>query len=480
MRLLDKVKYIFTFVCLIFMYSCEDELYQEPISAVSSINFYSNEREIETAVTGVYSTLMSSNLYGLYLPAIGEVPSDNSTEESEGGDGGNYFQLEGFTVMPVNSIIAGVWKDSYEGIQRANVVLNRISDIEFENEATKEARIGEMKFIRALLYFNLVRIYGDIPLVITEITDPADGFGFGRAPLNEVYTQIEKDLTEAIDGLPVTGSDNSRVTRGAAQGLLGKVYLTRNNYTDAKTQLSAVVNSGKYSLLADVNDIFGIENENNSEYVFAVQFFSNLDGNTQGSPSYFAFTPVGFNGGRFGHNLPTPELLSLYDPSDERLTAYYKRGENTDGNGNVSYSEYYTAKLSYNESIPEDGGSDWIVLRYSDIILMLAEVENELGNPAPATTLLNSIRTRAGLLESTATSQSELRDAISLERRLELSIEGHRWFDLLRTGKAIEVMGNSYTTTFPTGIVVTADELLFPIPQNQLDTDPSLIQNPGY
>ncbi|WP_405384180.1 RagB/SusD family nutrient uptake outer membrane protein [Maribacter sp. LLG6340-A2] len=455
---------IFVLILCIFSVGCEDELYQEPTTQVLSSSFYSNESEIETAVTAIYAGLQNGDLYGTYLPAIGEVPSDNTFEEVPANDGGNYSSMDEFSVTTNNGIIAAIWEQSYIVIQRANIVLNRIEEVAYNDDATKNARIGESKFLRALTYFNLVRIYGDVPLVTIETTDPFAFFGQGRTDVNEVYAQIELDLTEAISVLPTTGSDSSRVTKGAAQALLGKVYLTRKNYSAAKTQFSAMINS--YTLVPNVANIFGVENENNSEVIFAIQFASGLNGNSEGSNALQQFTPSGTVSGAKGHNLPNDELLSLYDADDLRLEAYFQLHPNS--------PLYYTNKLTANEDNQADGGSDWIVLRYSDIVLSLAEVENELqGGSSTAISLLNSIRTRAGLPETTATTQEELREAIALERRLELSLEGQRWFDLLRTDKAIEVLSSK-------GKTISENDLLMPIPQNQLDADPTLEQNPGY
>lgn len=465
MKNLNITKHILALLLFLMSLSCQKDLIQEPITNKVSSKFYSTEGELESAVTSVYATLQSRGLYGLYIPAIGEVPSDNSFEEVPGNDGGYYGALDGFSVTVNNGIIADIWRTSYIGIQRANIVLNRIDDVSFDQQSIKESRIGEVKFIRALIYFNLVRLYGDVPLVIKETQNPNDYFGQGRASVEAVYTQIKKDLTESIGILPQTGSDDSRVTKGAAQTLLGKVYLTLKQFDEAKVQFDAVVNSSKYILVPNVSNIFGVENENNSEVIFAVQFESGLDGDSEGSNAYQQFSPSGTVSGAKGHNIPTEELLEKYDFSDERLSAYYTLSSKS--------SLYYTNKLTANPIKAQDGPSDWIVLRYSDVVLMLAEVENELANTARATTLLNSIRIRAGLSGTNVLTQIELRDAIALERRLELAIEGQRWFDLLRTDKALEVVQAN-------GISIQEEDLLMPIPQNQIDTDLSLGQNPGY
>lgn len=469
MKFLNYSKYIFIVVAVLFL-SCEDELIQSPITERESKNFYSSEDEIESAIYGVYAALQHRDLYGLYIPAIGEVSSDNTFEEVPANDGGVFGQLDEFTVIPGNGLIAAIWRRTYIAVQRANTVLNRIDAIAFEDEATKRARIGEMKFIRALLYFNMVRIYGDVPLVIEETTNPNDFFGQGRIPISEVYAQIEKDLGEAIAVLPQSKSEAGRPAAGAAQALLGKVYLTLGRFGEAQAQLQNVVNSGNYNLATNVEGIFGIENENNTEVLFAVQFAAGLNGNAEGSNAFSQFSPSGTVSNAKGHSLPTMELYNLYEDIDLRKGVYL----DLTGNG-IPFNN----KLTPNTSNASDGGSDWIVLRYSDIILMLAEAENESGNSSIAITLLNSIRNRAGLPNTTASTQSEVRDAVDLERRLELVGEGHRWFDLLRTGKAIETM-NAWFAIQGLNRSVEINDLLMPVPQSQIDTDPAIKQNPGY
>jgi hypothetical protein len=455
---------------MIFSNSCHDELLQEPITEKVTTNFYSTEIEIEEAIIGVYAALQEDGLYNAYLTVLGEIPSDNTFDEVPANDDGNYGQLDEFTVISSNAIISGTWQDSYVAIQRANVVLNRIEDVGFEDETVKNSRKGEMRFIRALLYFNLVRIYGDVPLVVEEAEDVNDYFGQGRTSEDEVYTQIKEDLTEAIELLPLTVSEQGRVTRGAAQALLGKVLLTLQNFSQAEVYLQNVVSSGSYSLVSKPDLVFGVENENNQEIIFAVQFASGVNGNSEGSDAFRLFSPSGTVSSAKGHNLPTKSLYALYTDEDLRKETYL---------GVTSEGIPYSKKLSEPSTTSSDGGSDCIVLRYADVLLMLAEVKNELGNTSEAASYLNMIRERAGLSAVEVSSQSDLRDAIELERRLELIGEGHHWFDLLRTDKAIEVM-NSWFNSENKNITIDDHNLLMPIPQDQIDTDPAIQQNPGY
>ena len=465
----DKNLVVLCLVGLV-IWSCENDLFQEPITEKSVGNFYSNEGEIESAVNGVYSTLQFTGLYNLYLPAVGEIPSDNTFDEVPANDGGRYGQLDEFTTITSNEVIAGIWKDSYIGIQQANVVLNRIDGIEFRDIATKRARVGEMKFIRALLYFNLVRIYGDVPLVTGETDDPTGYFGQGRTPVGQIYEQIERDLSGAIQDLPLVADTPGRAIKTAAQGVLAKVHMTRDNFAAAKPLLEAIVNSGRHALQASPEEVFALDNELNDEIIFAVQFSSGLSGNSEGSDAFVQFSPSGTVNGAKGHNLPTRSFYAMYDTSDLRRDAYV---------GITGQGTPFTRKYKPPTTVPADGASDWIVLRYADVLLLLAEIENGSGHSGAAAGYLNQVRARAGLEHIIVQNTEALDAAIELERRFELIGEGHRWFDLLRTGKAISTM-NTWFVNNSINIGIDENDLLMPVPQSQIDTDPALVQNPGY
>ncbi|MDW7690440.1 RagB/SusD family nutrient uptake outer membrane protein [Flammeovirgaceae bacterium SG7u.111] len=462
--------YILLVLVSTLLFSCKDELYQDPITDKSASNFFKTETEIEEAVNGTYAKLQAGSLYGLYLPIIGEIPSDNSFDEVPANDGGNYGQLDEFTTITTNSLITNIWQKSYQGIQRANTLINRIGDVSFEDETVKASRLGEMQFIRAILYFNLVRLYGDVPLVTEETSNPNDYFGQERTPVEQVYTQVITDLKAAIQNLPLTKSEVGRVRKTAAQALLGKVHLTLKNYNDAIAILNELKTSGVHQLLDEPADIFALENENNDEIIFDVQFASGLNGNDEGSSMFQQTSPSGTVSGAKGHNLPTISLYNLYDKNDKRFQAFM---------GLTSEGIPFSKKLKEPSGSPSDGGSNVIVLRYADVLLMLAEAQNEVNQTSEAIKNLNLVRKRANVAELTSTSQTEVRDAIALERRLELVSEGHRWFDLLRTGKAISVM-NKWFADEGINISINDDDLLMPIPQSQIDTDPAIKQNTGY
>lgn len=461
--------YLLTGVSLI-LGSCTNQLFQDPITSKDLSVFLSNETEVEEYVNAVYANLQFNGLYGLYLPAFGEIPSDNTYDEVPANDDGMYGQLDEFTTIPANGIVTATWRDSYQGIQKTNVVLNRIDNITYQDEKVKQARKGEMKFIRALLYFNLVRLYGDVPLVTEQTTDPNAYFGQGRTAADEVYQQIIKDLTESIEVLPTTTSQPGRVIKTAAQSLLGKVYLTQKQYALAESQLLAVVTSGQHLLMTTPAEVFSLSNENNKEIIFAVQFASGVNGNTEGSTMFQQFSPSGTQTGAKGHNLPTKSLYNLYEQTDLRKDTYVKL---------TSSGIPFNGKLTKPSNLVTDGGSDVVVLRYADVLLMLAEVENEMEKTAEATKYLNPVRLRANQLPIDVASQIDLREAIDLERRLELVGEGHRWFDLLRTDRAIEVMNNWFKANNKS-VTIDTHNLFMPVPQTQINTDPAIKQNTGY
>lgn len=460
-------------VVILGLLSCEDELDIVPITEKASTNFFSNEQELESAVQGVYAQLQEGGLYGLDLIGVGEISGEDSFEEIAANDGGRFGQLDDFSTNAGNDLVGDIWRESYRGIQRANTVLNRITDIEYENPSLKTNRIGEMKFIRALLYFNLVRLYGDVPLVTIETESPFDFFGQGRTPSAEVYAQIEADLNDAIQDLPADKA-SGKPAQGAAQALLGSVLLTRGDFGGALTNFEAVVNSNSYALAATTSEIFGEANEGNSEILFEVQFASgfNVDNVLEGSPAGSQFRPSGTTANAKGHNLPTQAFIDSFEAGDTRLADYVA----VDPGANPFY---FSTKYEVSPTGADDGGSDHLIIRYADVILKYAESLNENGQTAEAIMQLNAVRARAGLAATTATTQADVRAAIRLERRFEFIGEGHRWLDLKRYGTAVSVM-NAYFASTGAGVTIDENKLVLPIPQSQLDTDSSITQNPGY
>jgi starch-binding outer membrane protein, SusD/RagB family len=465
---------IFIVILLMFSSCSEDKIQLSPISQESSGNFYKTPEQIEQAVVGVYDGLQLSGQYREYFIYLMEVRSDNSYQQSTSNRGGVLGDVDLFRMETNSNVVDLTWEDCYEGIQRCNIVLNRIESV--PNNPNMTIQIGETKFIRALTYFNLVRLFGDVPLVTKEYDDPFEAFNLGRTPKAEVYDQIIKDLTEVSQSLSTTALRPGGATKNAAYALLGKVQLTLGNTSEAITALRNV--SGK--LLTNYADNFGIANENSEESLFEVQF--KKGGIGEGSPYANLFTPFGATyliggiGTASGDNLPTQDLFNSYQVGDLRRDVTI--GKTTSG-------VLYTKKYLGTPFKDKDGENNFIVLRYADVVLMLAEALNEQGYVADgeAFTLLNTIRNRAGLSSLTASelaNQNNFRLAIANERRWELAFENHRWFDLVRTGKAIEVM-NAHTSESGKLNTVTNEKLIYPIPQSQVDaTNGKIAPNPGY
>ncbi|MFV0247777.1 MAG: RagB/SusD family nutrient uptake outer membrane protein [Tenacibaculum sp.] len=466
--------YLLAVLYLLSCIACESELNILPISKRHLNNYYKTEAEIESAVTGVYAQLQSNGLYGLDLIGVGEISGENSFEEVPANDSGRFGQLDDFSTNAQNNLVGNIWRESYKAIQRANTVLNRISDISYTDKALKEQRIGEMHFVRALLYFNLVRLYGDVPLVLIETTDTFAFFGQGRTEKLKVYEQIEIELTRAIELLPLLKSAG-RPARGAAQALLSELKLTHSDFAGALSILEQLVKSKNYSLMPTTSDIFGQINEGNNEILFEIQFASGIiaNGKNEGSSAGSQFRPSGVTANAKGHNLPTKQFISTFENGDTRLRDY--AGLEPDKS-----PLHYSLKYEISSTGPDDGGSDHIIIRWAEVLLNYAEALNETGNTQAALVQLNKIRNRAKLADTKAKSQEEVRQAIRQERQFEFFGEGKRWFNLKRYGNAVATM-NAFFLTNKQKTNIDENNLLLPIPQSQIDTDPDyIIQNPGY
>ena len=427
-------------------------------------NYYNDSAKIATAVNAAYASLRP--IYNKIFP-FAEVSSDNSYSISDGSGNGDF---EYFTITSANSTLEAEWTYLYQSIALCNVVLENLDSIDM-NASVKSRWKSEVKFIRALDYFNLVRIWGDVPLVTTQILSISDAYQYGRIPVSTVYAQIEKDLSDADAdaNLPVkytSTNDLGRVTKPAVKGLLAKVYLTENKYNDAASKLFDYISSydgSASSLQTTYSNIFLVTNEMNAEIVFAVRYASS---NTPSTGSYFTSQFPQYNMRR----QDLIDTLKANGAADKRIAVTNKYSD---------VSGYL------------DANCDWIVLRYADILLMYAEALNEqsVANTAIAVPYVNRVRNRAGLTNlPTSLTQSQLRYYIEHERRVELNFEGHRWFDLVRTGRAIAVMNNhfsNYNIVFnKSGAIIQIDDhdLLFPIPLQEINTVGSMVlpQNPGY
>ncbi|MCT3942488.1 RagB/SusD family nutrient uptake outer membrane protein [Elizabethkingia anophelis] len=466
-----KKIFLFSITVLLFQACSEDLLDTYPEATKVTSQFYKDAQQIEQGINAVYGSLQYTGQYKIAMLAIGEIPSDNTYSEAPANDAFVYGEFDFFTIQANNSLLASTWADNYVGIQQTNIILNRIGGISDMDASLKNTRIGEVKFLRALMYFNLVRIFGDVPLVTQETTDVNEYFGQGRTSADQVYTFIESELKEAIPLLPNTTTQKGRVTKGAALGILAKMLVTKGRFSEALPYLSQIEGLG-YSLLTDVTKIFDVNNKNNAEIIFDVQFASGVNGNSEGSDAFQIFSPSGSVAGAKGHNLPTLDIYNLYSTGDSRRDAYI---------GLTSNGVRFSKKLVKTSNNIADGGSNVVVLRLADVYLLKAECYAESSDFVNANIYLNKIKTRAGINTANLTTKQALLDEIDKERRKELIGEGHRWFDLLRTGKAVSVMTAHFAVTpgFNTASIKPYN-LLMPIPQSQINTDPAIKQNPGY
>ena len=460
-NLLRSITISLTAICL--LSGCQKNFLDlKPLSQPNADNFYRTANDFGNAVNGAYDNLQNSNQYGGDFNTLLEARSDNVVDIDPSSNAGLRYNIDRFIEPTTNSILRDTWGSLYAGVNRTNLILDKIDAVDFD--ATLKARYkGEAQFIRGLLYFNLVRLWGNVPLVLTGGTT-SDARGYKRNEVNEVYAAIEKDLTAAATNLPATytGANVGRATSGAAKSLLAKVLITEKKYAEAVPYLRNVITSGTYRLLTNPGDPFLVANKNNAEMVFAVKY---RKGGLEGHGLWY--------GTNIGNNIE-PTLRAAYSPEDKRLPLVVQVP--VPNNVNVVPRKFYDEFSSAN-----DVGNDFPVIRYADVLLLYAEALNEVGYAATgdAFTSLNAVRTRAGVAAYTAAqlpTKDAFRTAVINERRLELALENDRWFDLVRTGTAIDALKK-------TGITVPATRLIYPIPQSEIDVynNPTTFpQNPGY
>lgn len=459
----------------------------DPLNQINSENFFNTPEDYDMALIGAYDLLQTThkNVW------IAEIASDNTVS---GGESANDVvgiqEIDDMVHTPINDQLRNVWEWMYAGVYRTNYIFEFRDKIDFDGKSNV---LGQAAFLRAYYYFELVKFFGPIPMPVDERVDFGSEGSYPRVPVDQVYAQIATDLEFAIANLPDVQSEAGRVTKGAAQALLGRALVYSGQYSAALAPLEAVINSGMYDLQADYSTLFLNESENGIENVFSVQYsdqegagfgcFQCSEGNIQ----------VGFNGIRgyagpvyadgFSFNLPTQELVDEFEPGDLRYEPTILDIEAWVGaNPGATFIEGYKHTGYYNNKyIPRLGeqfigdqkltsNKNYRAIRFSEVLLLAAEAAAETGNDAKAQQYLNRVRARAGLA-STTLGGGALVDAIHKERRVELAGEGHRFFDLVRTGEAAgEIDG-----------FVAGKHELFPIPLIEIELAGSVwAQNPGY
>ncbi|MFC5285054.1 RagB/SusD family nutrient uptake outer membrane protein [Pedobacter alpinus] len=489
-------KYIITLLLLITVTtSCEKFVDYSPKEdyIITADDYLKTTDDYQKMVIGCYSPLQ----WLWAVPVIGDVASDNSVAGGENAtDQIPLQQIDDYQVVANNGNLAEIWKSCYEGINRVNYLEENKLKLDFTG---KDALYGEIYFLRAYYYFELVKIFGGVPVFTDKRLSVSDSRALTRATKQQVYDQVVADLTKAIAVLPNSNIQKGRVTKFAAQALLGKAYLYQGKFTEAAAMLENVVN-GPFSLVTNFRDIFLQAGENGTESVFEIQY-SNLSpffdwdnaGRGQGN---LAVQLAGIRnltgdspyGQGWSSNLPTQNLANAYTTGDTRkavtvldIEAY--KTANPQFNITYQVAPYKNTGLYNQKYLPRKGETSGQVelnyltnnrtIRYADVLLMAAEANNRATAPndTKAQTYLNRVRQRAfaDQLHNISLTGTALRQAIWDERRLELAMEGDRFFDLVRTGQAAGKI---------TGFVVGKNEV-FPIPQQEVDIS-GLTQNPNY
>lgn len=478
-------KIFFLFLVSASFLSCGKKFLEEKPRTVTLQDLLNSPDGADRMIAAVYNKLYDFGLHSFSWIGITSIASDDADKGSDPGDTGvDKDQLDNWTFTPSALSFSEIWLNNFQGIGRATYALKFLPDM---NVPDKDRYIGEAKMLRAYFYWNLLRTFGGVP-IITKVLESETEIesATNRASAAEVYAYIENDLTDAITKLPlvVPPAENGRVSKGAAEALLAKVYLYEKNWAQAKAMCDAVISSNQYSLIADYSKIWREAGEFSPESIWEV----NAIGTTpnKGIENYFVVqAPRGAGGLGWGFNTPSQDLVNAYETGDVREAATIMfRGETLwDGfvvnaaatNSMYNYKSYVSKTQETFNGDDIQSNKNLRIIRFGEVLLIKAEAENELGNILPAQQALDSIRHRAGLASTTANIQADLRNAIYNERRVEMAFEHDRMFDLQRTGRAgavLRALGKPY---------VDGKHNLFPVPQIEINlSNGKLLQNPGY
>lgn len=471
--------YLILTVMLMLSVSCEDNLQEEPLSFLEESNSFKSPADATSALNAVYDRL--KGIYGMTMIDLADLNSDECEVREDNGVGN---EIHKNLFNSGTQLFDTFYTNSYTLIDRANRVIANVPGIAMDAKVRDQV-VGEAKFLRALAYFNLVQAFGDIPLV-TEVSNDVVNVEIPRNATDEVYQQIITDLLEAEKVLPAKytlTTEIGRATVGAAKSILAKVYLTRKDWANAAAKAKEVIASGTYSLVPDYRDVFIPEKENGPEHIFSVQFSCVLpqygSAMAESFAIYFSY-PINLTGGSYQ---AVPAHVASYTPSDYRKTVTIIE-EKTIANGTVVKSRTGPHVDKYWDPLACGSGrarNNFMVIRYADVLLMYAEALNETGGPnADAYAAINQVRARARkgaeatvLPDLKNLTQVQFRESVYQERSWELCFEGHRRWDLLRTGRYISQMREI-------GIATEERHLLYPVPVQEIDVNPALKQNPGY
>ena len=488
---MKKLISILTLASLLMVSSCKKDFIEIlPQSTVTIDVLYKSDKDFQDAIIGTYVALRTqyANMW-----QFGDIRGDDAWIQISNQP--STMAVDVFSINSSDALLRNTWTNYYVAINLANNILTRIENADPAIVVNKDRYIGEAKFLRAIAYFDMVRIFGDVQLITKPLT-VEETLKTPRTAVATVYSEvIVQDLIDAASKLPLVckGTEVGRATNGAAKAILGKVYLTLKDFPNAESVLKELTTAPyTYALLPNFNDLFNYtKNEHHSEYIFDIEYEEGL-GNC-GSIFTNNFMPnvtpllayYGIVGGFNESMSPTRSFVESWQVGDKR------KDVSVQGNGYCcgtwknpttgvvtnfasTTSQSYTLKYVTPVATNGDSRANWKVIRYADVLLMLAEALNENGKTDAALIPLNQVRTRAGLTGYSGLTQAQARDNIATERRFELFFEGHRWFDLVRTGKALNACAAVGMKDYMT---------IFPIPLNQIQVmnNPTLFpQNPGY
>lgn len=481
--------YIFTALLFAFaLSSCEKMLQQEPISngllqETVSDTAFKTAAEVEAALDGVYADFRNE-YWELDYFVNGDAQSDDAYA---GADNPANFQIDGYNIDAFNKNVSRDWGYLYGTIGRANRVINNVDKIsgeEISDERRAEIK-GEASFIRAMMYFQAVQLWGDVPKQVDDIsTISAELLPVlypklypARASADTIYSLIISDLEFALAHVGNTAANKGFATKGAVNTLLAKVYATRlpHDYAKVKSYCDAVITGG-YSLMPDYEMLWDNQHENCAESIFEINYAG-----TSSSGNWGVWMFQGYDWKKF--NIPSNDLVKQFTDENDaiRLNSSILYGDVSgkwsDANWPQAHYPFANKYRMYQQPSPQN----YIIFRLADVLLLKAEALNESGDVSGAATLVNQVRHRVNLPNTPASTQDAMRLAIEKERRLELAFEGHRWFDLKRTGRAIEVITHAVGANGQAfGYQLTENRLVWPIPQNEMDKNGNLVQNAGY
>jgi len=479
---MKNIKLLFILPILMLFGSCKkDFLEKVPPDALPENGFYNSADRAKAAINAAYATLESPYLYTKYLTKLFEAPTGEVVLSNTSG-----YDFMNFTFSAADPHLMQTYSKLYEGVYRSNVVIQEIPQIDMD-ASLKNRYVAEAKFLRALYYWHLTTLWGDVPLFTEPFKVPEDAM-VAKSSKDEIYKVMIQDLEEAAGVLPASygASDIGRATQGAAQALLGKVYLYDKNYPKAEEWFAKVIESKRYSLVDDFEHIINLNYENNQESIFEVQF-AEIGSSDVGNDRSINDNPQ-VNGGT-GNTLPTQAIVDAFEPNDPRLHySIFLNGEpfapqlSTSNQNLDTYKSIWSA-TGYNIKkglVPvmytNNRGTNWPVIRYADVLLMYAEAANELNKLDEAREAINQVRQRPSVNMPVLTVQNtdtkeKMFQAIVHERRVELAFEFHRFNDLRRWGLAQEKLGY---------LGYTDRDRYYPLPQEEIDINPKLKQREGW